>query len=80
MEIEDNSWRIEAYDSVPSKDLFDRESDKPIRNTKLFTFANPSTGGNPIQSPPGLGDLGGYASDILYFQSTCKARSITWVN
>ena len=41
--IENDSWRIEAYDSVPSTDIFERKSDEPVRNVKLFTFGEPST-------------------------------------
>ena len=41
--IEDDSWCIEAYDSLPSTDIFERKSDEPVRNVKLFTFREPST-------------------------------------
>ena len=41
--LEENSWKIEAYDSVKStfnSDVWDRD-EQPLRNTKLFTFSEP---------------------------------------
>ena len=41
--IKNDSWRIEAYNSMPSTDIFEQESDKPVRNVKLFAFGEPGT-------------------------------------
>ena len=45
--IEEDSWKIEAYDSgISASDsgLFNNKDEKPIRRTKLFTFNEPKDG------------------------------------